>query len=346
MTDPSLLTILQEKIRSDGPISVGAYMAQCLGQPQHGYYMRGDVFGTDGDFTTAPEVSQLFGEMLAIWVMLQYQQMGSPLEIQLVEIGPGRGTLMRDIWRGLSAMPDLRDRLQIHLVEFSPALQKIQRETLNGLPVTWHTDISTLPRQTSLIIGNELLDALPIEQAIWVDGVWRKRMVGLENDRLAFVTGDVLTELNITGAQEGEIYEYAPAVGDFFRQICRLLKSQGGAALLIDYGDNMPPDQRIGETLQALHKHQYVHTLLLPGASDLTAHVAFAPLLKIAEETECTAQLHEQGPFLSSLGIHLRLEKLLLQANEEQSKALQSGVQRLTAPEQMGRLFKVLEVKA
>jgi NADH dehydrogenase [ubiquinone] 1 alpha subcomplex assembly factor 7 len=340
-----LSKIIHEIIKENGPISIGTYMSLCLGHPQFGYYMQREAFGAQGDFITAPEVSQLFGEMISIWVMLTYERMGSPESLQLVELGPGRGTLMSDIWRGLGTQPGLREKTQIHLVEFSPRLHQIQADTLEGLPVTWHTNIETVPQAPTIFIANEFFDALPIEQAIYHQDDWHQRQVTSDEIDIFFTTGDILQGLPNEEMPEGSIFEYAPLATTIMQQLCRFIDHNGGALLAIDYGDDAPLNERIGDTLQALQKHQMVDIFDEPGHADLTAHVAFSSLEMIAQEENCeTLPVTTQREFLTQLGIRLRLDKLLPKATPEQAEQLQSGLERLIDPLQMGDLFKVLQV--
>ncbi len=335
---------LHDILRNSGPLPVSLFMAQCLGHPLHGYYMTQEPFGVAGDFTTAPEISQLFGEMLAVWAMTQAPLLPSPL--QVVELGPGRGSLMQDFWRGLSAQPALRDSLTIHLVEFSPRLRALQQEKLQGLPVTWHENLETIPQRPSIILANEFFDALPIEQAVYHDNAWYQRLVVAEEEDFIFTLGPQLQGIHVPKATDGAIYEYAPAAAAIMEDLCYFLRKNKGVLLAIDYGDDVELDQRVGETLQALHKHQPVSPLSLPGLCDVTAHVAFQALQQVATENGCDSILTTQREFLTRLGIRLRAEKLLVHATLDQARTLKSGLERLIAPDQMGDLFKVLEVQA
>lgn len=340
-----LFNLIHDSIKTNGPMSVGTFMSLCLGHPQLGYYMTREAFGAQGDFTTAPEISQLFGEMVAIWVMMTWEQMGKPNNVQLIELGPGRGTLMKDIWRGIGMMPELRDHAEIHLVEFSPRLQKIQGETLQGLPVQWHMHIDSVPMEPSIIIANEFFDALPIEQAMFHDGRWHQRVVVTEDEDLIFGLGSALQGLPTENVPDGSIYEYAPQATDIMAKLCQRLQQSRGAMLVIDYGDDVHLDNRFGDTLQALHDHKMTHVFEHVGESDVTVHVAFASLKIVAQEMGCaTLPVQTQREFLTQLGIRLRLEKLLPNATPEQAKQLQSGVHRLVDAAEMGDLFKVLQV--
>lgn len=335
---------LQHLIHSQTPISIGTFMALCLGHPEHGYYMTKEPFGVKGDFTTAPEISQLFGEMLGVWAMTTIPQLPQSYGLQLVELGPGRGTLMSDLWRSLSAQPQLREQLHIHLVEFSPRLRAAQQEKLSGLPVTWHDTFDTVPQRPSLIIANEFFDALPIEQAEFHNGTWYERLITTEEEDLIFTLGKPLQGIYTKNPKNKDIFEYAPAATQMMEDLCYFLRKNKGAMVAIDYGDTTPLDERIGETLQALHEHKPCSVLEYLGECDLTAHVAFHSLCSIAVENGCDVAVTTQREFLTQLGIRLRSEKLLGSATLEQARAIKSGLERLIAPDQMGDLFKVMVV--
>src|SRR5690606_6907285 len=210
MSDNPLANLIHDIARQRGSLTVGEYMSLCLGHPQWGYYMSHEPFGSAGDFTTAPEISQLFGEMIGVWVMMTWEKMGKPDKIQIIELGPGRGTLMRDILRTLHVMPELQEKLQVHLVEFSPRLKQIQSETLKGAMVHWHEHFDNVPNAPSLIVANEFFDALPIEQAVYHDGNWFQRVIVEHDGDLMFSLGKPLQGLYVENPQNGDIYEYAP----------------------------------------------------------------------------------------------------------------------------------------
>lgn len=340
-----LSKIIHEVIKENGPISIGTYMSMCLGHPQYGYYMNREAFGAQGDFITAPEISQLFGEMLAIWVMITWEKMGQPEQIQIVEFGPGKGTLMSDIWRSIAVQPELRDKVQIQMVEFSPRLQQIQQEALSDAPVTWHTNFETIPQVPSIIIANEFFDALPIEQAVFHQDDWYQRLVTSDEEDLFFSMGEILQGISDTEMPEGMIFEYAPLATMIMQQLCRFIQQNGGAMLVIDYGDDAPLSERFGDTLQAMRDHNMVDIFDEPGHSDLTAHVAFSSLEMIAQEERCeTMPIQTQREFLTQLGIRLRADKLASKSTEQQGIDLKSGMNRLIDAQQMGDLFKVLQV--
>lgn len=343
MPEKNLSALLQGIISDEGPISVGTFMAMALGHPQYGYYMTNEPFGENGDFTTAPEISQLFGEMLSVWAMSIANQMPQK-ELQLIELGPGRGTLMHDLWRGLLAMPELREHIKIHLVEFSPRLRDLQKQKLADLPVTWHENFETVPQRPSIIIANELFDALPVEQAVYHDRAWHQRLVTFDEEDFLFTIGQRLQGIHVAQPKDGDIFEYAPVAMNLMEDLCYFLRRNSGAMAVIDYGDDVALDERIGETLQALYEHKPCSPLEHVGNCDVTAHVAFQALIAAAHEQGCDPQLATQREFLTQLGIRLRADKLLAKANLDQARALKSGLERLVAPDQMGDLFKVLTV--
>ena len=341
---------LRALIATNGPISVSDYMALCLFDPEHGYYTTREPFGQTGDFTTAPETSQMFGELIGAWVLATWQALGAPLSVTLAEIGPGRGTLMKDMLRTLRQLqPGFVEQAKIALVETSPRLRDIQRETLVSfnLSITWYDDVGQLPDQPLILIGNELFDAVPIRQYARIGGEWRERLVALdEREHLAFVAGPgtldrALLPADAGEAPEGAIVEVAPARSAIMAAISTHLAAQGGAGLFLDYGYLKPA---VGDTLQALRKHAFADVLAEPGEADLTAHVDFAALATVAETAELNAHLTTQGDFLLALGLLQRAGQLGASLDEAGQQAIRDAVERLAGPDQMGALFKVLAV--
>lgn len=344
----SLAELLAERIRKTGPITVQEFMADALGHPEHGYYMGRDPFGMAGDFITAPEVSQMFGELIGLWCALVWQSMGAPERVVLAEMGPGRGTLMADLLRAASALPPFAKALEVHLVETSPALANRQRQTLAGRNVTWHQRFEDLPDGPLLLVANELFDALPIRQLEKADGRWHERMVSLdEAGGFAFALGPVVAEPPLApavlAAPDGALAEICPLGRDLARAMARRLAHQGGAALIIDYGYEK---SAAGDSLQALKAHKHHPVLSQPGQADITAHVDFQAL---AEAAAGLAKAHgpvPQGRFLASLGIEERARMLMANATPEQAAELARGARRLIDPGEMGTLFKVLALAA
>jgi NADH dehydrogenase [ubiquinone] 1 alpha subcomplex assembly factor 7 len=339
----SLVDKLQSLIAANGPMSVSEYMAHCLGDPEHGYYATRDPFGAAGDFITAPEVSQMFGEIVGAWLIEAWQRAGAPDPVRLVELGPGRGTLMADIVRVAAYVPDFLQAASIHLVETSPALARRQAETLAARDVeaNWHTSFDAVPTGPLLVVANEFFDALPIRQYVRLD-VWRERVVGIDGrGRLTFGIGPGVFDSGFE-ARQGSILEVRPAGEALMAAIAGRIASDGIAALVVDYGyvESGP-----GETLQAVRGHGYRDPFDRPGESDLTAHVDFAALARSARSEG--AAVHgpmEQGAFLLALGLAERAGKLGAEADEETRQAISAAVERLAGREQMGTLFKALAV--
>ncbi len=339
--------IIKRHIAQHGPIDVGQFMSLALGHPEHGYYMKQDPLGAAGDFTTAPEISQMFGELLGAWVADVWSQMGAPATFALVECGPGRGTLMADMMRSARAVPGFFDACQIHLLETSPALSDRQRECLDGYDVLWHETLSSLPDNCPLVfIGNEFLDALPIRQLVRVDGAWAERVVAAVDDGglgygVRAASPDMMQMIPevLRNGPDGDVFEVSPARAGFAAHVCDALKRSGGAALFIDYGH---VKSGIGDTFQAVRDHGFVSPLLNAGDADLTAHVDFDALGAVIDEAgmENFGAL-EQGAFLNALGIKSRAAQLMQKADDKQGGDIESASHRLTHSDQMGSLFKV-----
>lgn len=341
---------LARMIEADGPMTVDRFFALALGHPEHGYYMGRDPFGRAGDFITAPEVSQMFGELVGIWCAAGWQMMDAPADWNLIELGPGRGTLMSDALRACSVMPSLRDGMTVHLVEMSPELRKVQAETLQraGVEPVWHDRLEDVPDAPSLIIANEFFDALPVQQIQKQAGRWHERVVGVDADgALVFgLTVDPVPEALVpgwaAGAEEGEIAELSPVREMAAKEIGRRITSHMGAALIIDYGHVR---SGVGDTLQAIAKHQFADVLARPGEADITSHVDFEAVAAVI--TAAGAKAYgpvTQGEFLTRMGLREREEMLRKRADARARIRLSKGAQRLVAGNQMGQLFKVLAV--
>ena len=340
---------LARRIAGQGPISVAEFMAEALTRPRQGYYMAGDPFGARGDFITAPEISQMFGELLGLWCAEAWQRLGAPDPVLLVELGPGRGTLMADALRAAKVLPAFEAATELHLVEISPALRARQAQSLAGRDPTWHESLEAVPRgRPLLLLANEFFDALPIRQFERSPQGWHERLVGLAEDRESLAFGlspplphaEALIPEALKSAPAGSIAEVAPAAPVLAGEIGRRLAEDGGAALILDYG-YAAPDGR--PTLQALRRHRHDDVLAAPGQVDLTAHVDFGALAEAARAAGAEAWgPMAQGGFLEALGIAARAERLQAGATAEQAEEIGSALRRLTDPEQMGALFKVL----
>ncbi len=325
-------------IREDGPMPIDRYMALCLGHPLHGYYMSRDPFGPDGDFITAPEISQMFGELVGIWCAAAFQALGAPGRFLLVELGPGRGTLMSDILRATKVMPGFRRGAQIHLVETSPSLRGLQAEKLGDV-VTWHDSIASLPDGPSIIIANEFFDALPIDQYEFRGGQWMERRIGLSaGDRL--VIGLSASPLAAPAAAEGAILEAGPLRAEIARTLGARLARSPGAALVIDYGH---ATTGLGDTLQAVRRHKFCSILDRPGEADLTSHVDFESLGRAFTRDGVVAHGPiTQRQFLLAMGIEARAAILAKAAKLPGRKIIARAIERLAGEKQMGNLFKVM----
>ena len=334
-----LAHILKARIRANGPISLADYMAECLLHPTHGYYTTREPFGAAGDFTTAPEISQMFGELLGLCLAQTWLDQGAPTPFTLAEIGPGRGTLMADVLRATKGVPGFHAALSLTLIEASPRLRTLQAQTLQGHAPTWLASIHDLPPRPLFLLANEFFDALPIRQFQRAGPEWRERLVGMQDDQLCLGLGPILPVPELTNrlsdTTDGQIVETCPAALPIMAEIGARIATQG-TALIIDYGDW----RSNGDTFQALRAHKQVDPFATPGEADLTAHVDFEALAHAARPA--AHAYTTQGAMLTSLGIAQRSARL---ASNLTGAALQSHVEatrRLTAPTEMGSLFKVL----
>lgn len=340
--------VLREVIAAEGPLPVDRYMSFCLAHPEHGYYMRRDPLGRGGDFTTAPEISQVFGELIGIWCVSAWQAVGAPAAFRLVELGPGRGTLMADLLRAAKVMPGFVESAEMHLVETSPALRRKQEQALDGspAPVAWHDRLEDVPAGPSILIANEFFDALPVKQFVRMPSGFHERLVGPNDEgRLAFGLAPAPTPERLlpdwaSSAREGDMVEVSPARHDAAKMIGERLVSDGGAALIIDYGHVRSGP---GDTLQAVRGHAFAGALERPGDSDLTSHVDFEALAGAFKEGRAAVYGPlTQGFFLSAMGLAERTEALKSRADMRGRIAVEAGARRLAAGAQMGHLFKVI----
>ena len=339
---------LAQLIRVQGPISIARYMAEALGHPKWGYYMTRDPFGMRGDFITAPEVSQMFGEMIGLWCAAVWELMGAPNRVHLVEIGPGRGTLLSDALRSIATVPAFRAALRIHLVETSPYLRIVQQRTLARVGATWHESLAHVPGGPLLLVANELFDALPIRQFQRTTTGWRERLVDLDQGERAFrlvlapVAANDHVPAVLRDAPIGSVAEVSPASLALASELAARVGNDGGAALVIDYGASYSAPR---ETLQAVRNHGRHEVLDAPGEADLCAHVDFGQLaLAVHAEQARIAGPIEQGQLLRNLGIEVRAALLKCRANAADGAAIDSALARLTDPGQMGSLFKAMAI--
>jgi NADH dehydrogenase [ubiquinone] 1 alpha subcomplex assembly factor 7 len=349
----AFLDDLKARIALDGPIPVERYMALCLAQ----YYSSRDPFGAAGDFTTSPEISQAFGELIGLWAAEVWRGLGAPPSLRLIELGPGRGTLMADALRAARILPPFLGALDVHLVETSPALRERQQARLRGSPrpIAWHDRLEDVPSGPAIVIANEFFDALPVRQCVLTPEGWRERCVGLGSEGLVFGLAptvqpepalQALPGGRLAGAslRPGAVLEWPVAAIAFAKTLARRLVEGGGAALIIDYGYEGPA---FGDTLQAVRGHAPVDPLATPGEADLTVHVDFRRLASAASAEG--AGVHgplSQGAFLRALGIEARTRALQAQATPEQARSLETALVRLTGSgrDAMGELFKVLAI--
>jgi NADH dehydrogenase [ubiquinone] 1 alpha subcomplex assembly factor 7 len=333
-----LETLIVAMIREDGPMPIDRYMALCLGHPLHGYYMSRDPFGPDGDFITAPEISQIFGELVGIWCAAAFQALGAPAKFCLIELGPGRGTLMSDILRATRVMPGFRESAAVHLVETSPTLRKLQAQKL-GEAVTWHETVASIPDGPAIVIANEFFDALPIRQYEFHQGQWMERRIGLNADG-RLVMGRAAYPLAGPPAAEGAIFETGPSRDDIARSLGARLAQSSGAVLVFDYGHGA---SALGDTLQAVRRHEFCSILDRPGEADLTAHVDFESLARaFAQGGAVTHGPVSQRQFLLAMGLEARAALLGAKAKPIERKMIARATERLAGENQMGNLFKVM----
>ena len=329
------------RIGRTGPITIADYMADCLMHPDYGYYATRDPLGVQGDFITAPEISQMFGELIGLCLAQSWLDQGAPTGITLAELGPGRGTLMADILRATKAVPGFHAALSVHFVETSPVLRQAQAAVVPN--AIWHDTVVDLPDAPLWLVANEFFDALPIRQFMRDGNGWRERMVGVTDGTLTIGLSAAaplaLLDDRLADTKDGDMVEICPALSGIVQQVGDKIARFGGTALIIDYGDWAS----LGDTLQALSAHQATDPLAAPGTADLTAHVDFAQIAAHASPAKFS-RLTPQGVFLERLGITQRAQKL---AEKLQGTALETHIcahRRLTHPSEMGDLFKVISI--
>jgi len=343
-----LTAYLRSLIAAEGPIPVSRFMAEALGHPEHGYYRTRDPLGAAGDFVTAPEISQVFGELIGAWCAVVWEQAGRPDPVHLVELGPGRGTLMADALRALAMVaPAFDAAAALHLVETGPTLRAAQAAALGARP-RWHETIEALPAGPMILVANEFFDALPVHQLVRRGAAWHERLVGCDRASAAFCfeVSDRPSTLETPriDAAAGDILEVGPAREAVAAEIARRIAAHGGGALIVDYGHGA---SAVGDTLQAMRGHGYAAALEAPGEADLTAHVDFAALARAAGDAGAGGVAvfgpATQGGFLRALGIEARTGALAAAAPDAKAReAVAGGASRLTDPWQMGSLFKAL----
>jgi NADH dehydrogenase [ubiquinone] 1 alpha subcomplex assembly factor 7 len=344
----ALDTIVKEMIAADGPMTLDRYMTLCLAHPRHGYYMARVPLGRQGDFITAPEVSQIFGELIGVWCLAAWELIGRPAPVRLVELGPGRGTLMADLLRACRIAPDFIDAARIHLVEFSPALAAMQRRTLAAAAdrIAWHQQLDEVPQGPVILIANEFFDAIAIRQLQRRGERWHERVVGLDAAGSLGLglapdpVADGLVPAWARHAAEGAVIEISP-------ERCRLAQVVGArlavapsVALIIDYGHLA---SAAGDTLQAVARHRRADPLAHPGEADITSHVDFSGLGACLRQAGAAVYpAMDQAGFLSAMGLAARVAALERGQSPDTRATIAAGASRLAAADQMGHLFKVL----
>ena len=335
---------IDAQIRASGPMSIATYMGLALGHPRQGYYAAGRPIGASGDFITAPEISQMFGELIGFFFVNLWQQMGQPRSFTLLELGPGRGTLMADALRAAGKAEGFENALHLQLFESNALLKHEQETRLARYAPYWASDIDAVSEDPLFVIANEFFDALPIKQFVKAADGWHERLVGLADGRRAFGLSPTpipasAAPKEVADAKPGEVLELSPAAVGTMQRLARKVARQGGAILAIDYGY---ATTQTGETLQAVKAHTFADPLDGPGETDLSAHVNFAALGEAARAAGLEVPaLVTQGEFLLHLGLGERA-KALARANPAEAANIALAVERLTAPSQMGVLFKVL----
>jgi NADH dehydrogenase [ubiquinone] 1 alpha subcomplex assembly factor 7 len=340
---PDLGELIDMQIRAGGPISVATYMSLALTHPRHGYYSEGDPLGAAGDFITAPEISQMFGELIGFWLVNLWQQLGEPKSFTLLELGPGRGTLMADVLRVAARAQGFMNALHVQLFESNPRLRAEQEKRLAAFTPYWADSVDAIADDPLLVVANEFFDALPIRQFVRADDGWHERQIGLREQKRAFglsptpIADETMPEA-VRNAETGAVYEAGFAAQQVMASLAVRIAAQGGALLAIDYGYGQT---QVGETLQAVHRHAYADVLANPGESDLSAHVDFGALADTARAAGLAVPpLATQGDFLKRLGIAERAAALA-RANPDAMPSIEAALKRLVGADQMGELFKV-----
>ncbi|MCB5408989.1 class I SAM-dependent methyltransferase [Pseudogemmobacter faecipullorum] len=336
-----LARLIAERIAASGPITLADYMADCLLHPQFGYYTTREPFGGAGDFITAPEISQMFGELLGLALAQYWLDLGCPAPFTLAETGPGRGTLMADVLRATARVPGFHAAARISLIEASPRLQAVQRARLQGYAIHWSERVESLPEAPLFLLANEFFDALPIRQFTRQNGLWSETLVGLSAEGgLCPGRGpgfDIAALAHRQDVTEGDVVEICPAAAPVISEISGRIIRHGGLALIMDYGGW----RSLGDTFQALRAQSYTNPFLAPGEADLTAHVDFEALARAAQPARCAYT--SQGALLRELGIEARARQLAAHAPPGSADPL-AATARLTDPAEMGNLFKALAI--
>lgn len=346
----SLQQKLTRLIQHAGPISIAEYFHLCMADPEFGYYKNQQAIGAKADFITAPEVSQMFGELIGAWSHQVWDNLKKPNKVALVELGPGKGTLMSDLLRAAKASPEFFNAIELYLIETSTLMREQQKKSLDNFEkdISWLDDISQLPKMPTIIIANEFLDVVPIRQYIKSESIWRERGVGLDDDnqpaplQLAATLDENLMPSGADKEPDGSVFETSPAREAIAQDIATHIQTNQGTALYIDYGH---AKTGYGDTFQAVKKHKKVDPFENPGFADLTSHVdferiAFASKLAGAK----VSKIITQADLLLSLGLLERAGILGANADKATRQKIQNAVERMAAPDQMGELFKAVAI--
>lgn len=361
-TDTPLAMIIRQKIKDEGPIPLSEYMGLCLGHPEYGYYMTRDPFGRAGDFITAPEVSQMFGEMIGAWLMDTWQKMGSPPDFTLLELGAGRGTLMSDILRVSKVLPAFFEAVHVHIIEISPVLRKAQEHSLEIFTADhrlknapqWSTCIESVDSHFPVLaIGNEFLDALPVDQLVFTDAGWAKKFVEIDEngsfrlyDKIQYTERSELEKAlpqTLFKPDLGDVFEVSLEQRKINDDLINIILKQGGSVLWIDYGFKSGGAYKGGDTLQAVKKHQFSDIFDAPGENDLTYHINFSDMADYALSKNVVVHGPvSQSDYLTSLGIEHRAEILKRHATKGVGCSIDAELNRLIGKDEIGDLFKVI----
>ncbi len=345
-----LFSIIHDIISSEGPITLERYMEIVLHHPDYGYYRHDDPLGAHGDFVTAPEVTQMFGEMVGVWCVEVWKQMGEPNPFALLELGPGRGTLLMDILRATSKITGFQKAFRLHLFESNATLRKIQKEKLGDYAPVFVENIERLPWMPTIVLANEFFDTIPMRQFFKTEKGWRERLVDCQAGRLLFIEGEPqLTPLGVAANVAGDTrigwtYEVSPSSLAIVQQVSGHVVRHGGAGLIVDYGYSAPMG---ADTLEAWHKHKFIDPLEFSGEADVTADVDFSALKTIALHTGArVVGPIGQGEFLKNLGIEVRAAQLVRSASEDTAAVVKADLNRLIDPAHMGVSFKAMSILA
>lgn len=338
----TLKSRLEAQIRSDGPLTIADYMSTCLFDPEFGYYRRPKAIGAKGAFTTAPEMTQMFGELIGLFLARSWVDQGRPSPLTIAELGPGRGVMMADILRSAAKVSDLCDAADLVLLESSPTLRDAQSKRLSQYQPVWIDQIKEFPDQPLFLIANEFFDALPIRQFRRTLVGWNEIVVDLGEQGLEFSERNCLTESLLPrnrrqDTEVGDIVEIRPQADVIVQQISELMSLHGGTSLIIDYGNAAS----LGDTVQSVMNHAYTDIFAEPGKADITAHVDFGAIRKVASPVACT-EMVEQGIWLKRMGMKQRTQILAQSMDGDKLRQHLASYRRLTHPKEMGSLFKVM----